>query len=155
APQTAEAQPQPQPPESEGEQSEKAPGLPRWFQGGALHLADLGEASEGSEGSEGSLDSGASIPRVHLGDGTQTGDIWGTPGYMAPEQIQSPRTALDYRADLFALGVILYEILTGQKPFPGKTLLDRLKATLDQDPKRPRELSPSCPLVLEDLCLKL
>jgi serine/threonine-protein kinase len=79
----------------------------------------------------------------------------GTPGYIAPEVLRH-EPAVDERADLFALGVVLYELLTGVHPFdvgtgPGAMML----ATVDRSPKRPRELVPSCPLLLEDLCLKM
>src|SRR5262249_45219659 len=86
---------------------------------------------------------------------TQIGLSLGTPGYMAPEQALGKWEEVDHRTDLFSVGAILYEILTGQKPFVGENVTAIIRATLDQEPTRPRELSPHCPLVLEDLCLKL
>jgi len=79
----------------------------------------------------------------------------GTPGYIAPEVLRH-ETDLDERADLFSLGVVLYELLTRTHPFdvgagPGAMIL----ATVDRTPKRPRDVVPSCPLLLEDLCLKM
>jgi eukaryotic-like serine/threonine-protein kinase len=79
----------------------------------------------------------------------------GTPGYIAPEVLRHD-VDIDARADIFSLGVVLYELLTGVHPFdvgagPGAMIL----ATIDRTPKRPRDLVPSCPLLLEDLCLKM
>jgi serine/threonine-protein kinase len=79
----------------------------------------------------------------------------GTPGYIAPEVLRH-EADVDERADLFALGVILYELLAGVHPFdvgsgPGAMIL----ATIDRTPRRPRDVVPSCPLLLEDLCLKM
>ncbi|HEV8129574.1 MAG TPA: serine/threonine-protein kinase, partial [Candidatus Eisenbacteria bacterium] len=64
---------------------------------------------------------------------TMTGTILGTASYMAPEQIRESH--VDHRADLFALGAILYELVTGTKAFPGETPADRMTAILTQDPK--------------------
>ncbi|APR82960.1 Putative serine/threonine-protein kinase pknH [Minicystis rosea] len=79
----------------------------------------------------------------------------GTPGYIAPEQIRGDRPRIDHRADLFALGVVLYEILTGQHPFDAPTVLGVILATQTRVPKSPRTLLPTCPLILEDLCLAM
>ncbi len=79
----------------------------------------------------------------------------GTPGYIAPEQIRGDRARTDRRADIFALGVVLYEILTGQHPFDAPTVLGVILATQTRVPKPPRSVSPTCPLVLEDLCLAM
>ena len=79
----------------------------------------------------------------------------GTPGYIAPEVLRH-EDDVDERADLFALGVVLYELLTGAHPFdvgagPGAMIL----ATVERSPRRPRDVVASCPLLLEDLCLKM
>ncbi|WP_437503420.1 protein kinase domain-containing protein [Sorangium sp. So ce1099] len=79
----------------------------------------------------------------------------GTPGYIAPEQIRGDHKRIDHRADIFALGVVLYEILTGEHPFDAPTVLAVILATQTRDPKPPRSISPSCPLLLEDLCLAM
>jgi eukaryotic-like serine/threonine-protein kinase len=79
----------------------------------------------------------------------------GTPGYIAPEQIRGDQQRIDHRADIFALGVVLYEILTGEHPFDAPTVLAVILATQTRDPRPPRSISPSCPLLLEDLCLAM
>ena len=79
----------------------------------------------------------------------------GTPGYMAPEVLRGDGEVVDHRIDLFAIGVILYEILVGRAPFGGKTVPEILLATMTKIPAPPREIVPSTPLLLEDLCLQL
>ena len=77
----------------------------------------------------------------------------GTPGYMAPEQLR--RDPLDGRADLFAYGVVAYELLTHCKPFPGDTPADILAAEMDPSGPVPlREHNPDVPLALEKIILK-
>jgi len=87
--------------------------------------------------------------------GTQAGALVGTVGYMSPEQVRAE--PLDGRSDLFALGVVLYEILTHGRvrPFDDGTAFGTLLSTTEKTPKRPRELHPECPLVLDDLCMRL
>ena len=79
----------------------------------------------------------------------------GTPGYIAPEVLRGERDRVDHRADLFALGVVLYEVLTGRHPFDGGNSALITLATCEREPQRPSELQPDCPLLLEDLCLAL
>jgi serine/threonine-protein kinase len=79
----------------------------------------------------------------------------GTPGYMPPEVLRAEWDKVDHRADLFALGVVLYEILAERAPFPGADVTKVLLATCETEPARPTALVPSCPLLLEDLCLEL
>ena len=81
--------------------------------------------------------------------------IQGTPGYIAPEILRQEWDGADPRVDLFAMGVVLYEMLTGEHPFDGETMAAVLLATAERQPKRPRDLTPGCPLLLEDLCLAL
>ncbi len=79
----------------------------------------------------------------------------GTPGYIAPEVLRH-EADVDERADLFALGVVLYELLTGVHPFDvGTGAAAMILATIDRTPRRPRDVVPSCPLLLEDLCLQM
>ncbi|WP_434040759.1 MULTISPECIES: serine/threonine-protein kinase [Sorangium] len=78
---------------------------------------------------------------------TQTGMIMGTPSYMAPEQARGER--VDHRADIYAVGAILYCALTGSRPFDRNDPTATLTAVLTEDPPRPRSLEPSIPETLE------
>ncbi|MCY2964832.1 MAG: serine/threonine-protein kinase [Planctomycetota bacterium] len=83
----------------------------------------------------------------------QGGDISGTPAYMAPEQIRGEAHRLDGRTDIWALGVILYEVLCGRRPFNGsrERVFDEV---LHRDPKPPRQHDDTVPKELESICLK-
>jgi serine/threonine-protein kinase len=78
---------------------------------------------------------------------TKTGMVMGTPDYMAPEQARGDR--VDARADIYAVGAILYRALTGKKPFEGLDPMATLTAVLTTEPERPSELEPTIPLALE------
>jgi eukaryotic-like serine/threonine-protein kinase len=75
----------------------------------------------------------------------------GTPEYMAPEQLRSRRG--DERTDVYALGVILYEMLTGVVPWPGDSMQEVMRAKLEEDPMPPRKLRPEIPPALEEVVL--
>jgi serine/threonine protein kinase len=85
------------------------------------------------------------------GSYTQTGSLLGTPHYMAPEQAAG--RPVDYRADLYAMGVILFECVTGQKPFHGDSLFDLLRKHVDAPPPPPAMLRPDLPPALEHVIL--
>src|SRR5262249_37136579 len=85
---------------------------------------------------------------------TAQGDIIGTPAYMAPEQAEGRLEQIDERTDVYGLGAMLYEILTGQPPFTGASSLEVLQQAIRANPAAPRELWPEVPRALEEACLK-
>jgi serine/threonine-protein kinase len=105
---------------------------------GTPKIADFGLA--------GPLEGGAGL--------TQTGVPMGTPGYMAPEQARGQARALGTAVDVYALGAILYELLTGRPPFRAETLAETLRQVMDQEPAPPSRLNAGVPRDLETICLK-
>ncbi len=85
---------------------------------------------------------------------TRSGAIVGTPGYMAPEQAAGKTSEVGPRSDIYSLGAILYEMITGRPPFTGETPLDTLVQVLEGEPPRPRRIRPEVPRALERICLK-
>ncbi|MFO0866091.1 MAG: protein kinase [Gemmataceae bacterium] len=94
----------------------------------------------------------------HIGEGasvrTGDGSILGTPSYMAPEQAEGRSSELGPAVDIYALGALLYHLLTGRPPFVGQSVLDTLQQVRGNDPVPPSRLQPGVPRDLETIALK-
>ena len=97
------------------------------------------------------------LPSLALGavedhPATMPGQVLGTPSYMPPEQAEG--AAVNHLSDVYGLGAILYEILTGRPPFEGSDTLEVLRRVVVEPPVRPRDVVPATPRALEAICLK-
>ena len=115
---------------------------------GEIKLADFGIASDhaegGAAGAGGAAKLAESSTTVTGGDLTQSGVALGTPAYMPPEQFEDS-ARVDHRADIYALGIMLYEMVTGTKPYPGSMSLDTLKVIKKGKYISPRKIDKSVP----------
>jgi len=96
------------------------------------------------------MDFGIAQPLQGAGEGSST--LFGTPAYMAPEQVECRR--LDARTDIYALGLLLYEMATGAPPFDGETPIAVAAKQLREMPARPRDIAPALPVDAEAVILK-
>jgi len=89
---------------------------------------------------------------LQFGTVQQTTHVMGTPSYMSPEQVKG--RPVDGRSDIFSLGVVFYEMLTGEKPFPGQSITTVIYKIVNEDPVPPRQLNPSVHPGLNEIVLK-
>ena len=106
----------------------------------------LGEADE--------TPSGTTVSGEMSLDVTQQGDVLGTPVYMSPEQASGAVETMDQRCDVYAMGAILYEMLTGKRPYNGRSSQEVIEKVIGADLAAPRSISSAIPRPLEAICLK-
>jgi tetratricopeptide (TPR) repeat protein/tRNA A-37 threonylcarbamoyl transferase component Bud32 len=128
---------------------------------GEVIVLDWGLAKAVSEEREREIEPGettcfgpGTVMKESSRDETLPGEILGTPGYMSPEQAEGRQDQIDQRTDVYGLGALLYEILTGRPPFGGSGIKHLLKQVASDAPMSPRQLVEGTPAPLEAICLK-
>ena len=126
--------------------------------GHLAHESELGAANRGvwtkAYGLPKVADFGIAKWLTAESSGTEHGDVLGTATYMAPEQADGHLDRIGPATDIYSLGVILYEMLTGRVPLQGTTTLETLALVRSEDPVPPRLLQPHIPRNMETICLK-
>jgi len=92
------------------------------------------------------------IARIDSSSMTKTGIAMGTPNYISPEQLKGQQT--DLRADLFSLGVVVYEMLLGKRPFKGENITSLIYSIMHHEPPKPSDQNPQIPLLFDRLIFK-
>ncbi|MCP4569807.1 MAG: CHASE2 domain-containing protein [FCB group bacterium] len=92
------------------------------------------------------------IARIDTSSMTKTGIAMGTPNYIAPELLQGKK--VDRRCDIYSLGVVIYELLTGHRPFKGENLTSLIYSIVNEEPKAPSKVNANVPLLFDHLAAK-
>ena len=92
------------------------------------------------------------IARIDSNSMTKTGIAMGTPNYISPEQLKGQ--TVDKRADLFSLGVVIYELLLGKRPFKGENITSLIYSVMNHEPEKPSNLNPQIPLLFDHIINK-
>lgn len=92
------------------------------------------------------------IARIDSNSMTKTGIAMGTPNYISPEQLKG--MAIDRRADLFSLGVVVYEMLLGRRPFKGENITSLIYSIMNHEPQKPSDINPHVPLLFDHIIAK-
>jgi serine/threonine-protein kinase len=92
------------------------------------------------------------IARVDSNSMTKTGIAMGTPNYISPEQLKGQ--AIDRRADIFSLGVVMYEMLLGRRPFKGENISSLIYSIMNQEPEKPSDVNTQIPLLFDHILAK-